>query len=146
MISVSKKLSECLPPTKAIIPYFFLFYYKTTQLFAYLKKLKKDRSQTNENLILDKNESSFRKKSAYLSSVYNSEDERVKKEVFEKNLADISDESYFMKIKEKSDSKKTRSSPYIIDYHQKSDAEESSYHNMSELQEKETESEVILSH
>ena len=65
----------------------------------------------------------------------------MKKEIFEKNLAEISDELYFTKIK--SDSKKTWSSPYTKDYHKAEEEQEyQEYHDMIEL--KEPESEVFI--
>lgn len=56
---------------------------------------------------LDKQESIYRKKSSIFYSSYSSEDERRKKENFEKKLEDLSDEKYFLKIKEEKSPSRT---------------------------------------
>jgi len=90
----------------------------------------------NPTLVLEKSETNIRQKSIYLSSIYNSEDENLKKETFEKNLADISDSHYFLRGKvDKSDSKKNGNSPYGIDYHSHSNKSDADYHEMVELRE-----------
>lgn len=73
------------------------------KIFKNNQKKEKSPSANHEfsSLIFEKKDSNNQKtNSIFVSSFYSSEDERKKKETFEKKMEYLSDEKYFMKIKE----------------------------------------------
>lgn len=76
--------------------------------------------------VVEKADSKLANKSVYLSSVYNSEEEKIKQDDFERNLDDMSDDKYFNRMKDE------KNLPYSRINTQRTDPE-CDYREMAEL-------------